>query len=91
MNSIKSAAIFHELAHIYRNRSQIQHDNSTSIMMNLIKSAALCNAAITRLPQNVENLQADLKLLCVDILKFVGARKTSTDLIQEAEKVFKKN
>ena len=89
-NSTKSAAIFHELANIYRNRSQIQHNNLTALMMNLIKSAALYNAAITRSPQNVKNLQDDLKLLCVDILKFAGAKNTSVDLIQEAEKVKQK-
>ena len=89
-NSTKSAAIFHELAHIYRNRIQVQDDNSTSIMMNLIKSAALYNAAITRSPQNLEELQADLKLLCVDILNFADAKQTSADLIQEAVKIKKK-
>ena len=89
-NSIKSAAIFHKMAHIYRKRIQVQHDNLTSIMMNLIKSAALYNAAIKRSPQNVEKLQADLKLHCEDILDFASAKQTSADLIQEAEKVKKK-
>ena len=88
-NSTKSAAIFHKLAHNYQNRIQVQHNNSTSIMINLIKSAALYNAAIKRSPQNVEKLQADLKLLCADILNFAGAEQTSADLIQEAEKVKK--
>ena len=83
----EAAIIFHEMAHIYRHRIQIQHDNSTSIMMNLVKSAALYNAAITRLPQNIEKIQADLKLLCVDILNFASAKQSSADLIQEAEKV----
>ena len=83
----EAAVIFHEMAHIYRNRIQIQHDNSTSIMMNLVKSAALYNAAITRSPQNIEKIQADLKLLCVDILNFASAKQSSADLIQEAEKV----
>ena len=89
-NPIKSVAIFHELAHIYQNRSQLQHGNSTSIMINLIKSAALYNAAITRSSQNVEKLQNDLKQLCVDILKFAGAKQTNADLVQKAERVKEK-
>ena len=89
-NPIKSVAIFHDLAHIYQNRSQLQHGNSTSIMINLIKSAALYNAAITRSSQNVEKLQNDLKQLCVDILKFAGAKQTNADLVQEAERVKEK-
>ena len=86
----EAAAIFHEMAQIYRNRIPIQHDNSTSTMINLIKSVALYNAAITRSPPNVEKLQADLKLLCVDILKYAGAKQTSADLMLEAEKVKEK-
>ena len=89
-NSTKSAAIFYKMAHIYRNRIPVEHDNLSSIMMNLIKSAALYNAAIKRSPQNVEKLQADLKLHCADILNFSGAEQTSADLIQEAEKVKEK-
>ena len=86
----EAAIIFHEMAHIYRNRIQIQHDDSILIMMNLVKSVALYNAAITRSPQNVEKIQADLKLLCADILNFAGAKQLSADLIQEAEKVKEK-
>ena len=86
----EAATIFHEMAHIYRHRIQIQHDDSISIMMNLVKSAALYNAAITRLLQNIEKIQADLKLLCVDILNFAGAKQTSADLIQEAKTVKRK-
>ena len=84
----EAAAIFHEMAHIYRNR--IQHDDLITIMMNLVKSVALYNAAITRSPQNIEKIQADLKLLCADILNLAGAKQTSADLIQEAEKVKEK-
>ena len=89
INATKSAAIFHEMANIYQKRSQLQHNNSTSIMTNLIKSAALYNAAITR-SQNIENLQSDLKQLCVDILNFAGTKQTSADLIQEAKQLKEK-
>ena len=55
-------------------------------MMNLIKSAAIYNAAITR-SQNASDFQVDLKQLCGEILKFAGATQSNADLVQKAEKV----
>ena len=91
-NSKKSASIFYEMAQNYQNRIQetsiiMNHDKPTSIMINLIKSAALYNAAIARSQNETNNFQENLKKLCVEILKFSGTKQTSADLMQEAENV----
>ena len=79
----KSAKLLHELGHIYHKRSQLQHDNSISIMMNLIKSAALYNAAITRSHQNFLKVTNRIKTFSKMLLRFPqNVDKFQTDLKQ---------
>ena len=90
-NETKSAPIFHKMALNYQTRppkisNMMDHDKTTLLMMKLIKSAALYNAAITR-SQNESDFQENLKRLCVEILKSSGTEQTNANLIQEAEKV----
>ena len=56
-------------------------------MVNLIRSATLLNAAITRKPNNMQNIKNDLKKLCSRILKQAGAKQLDADLIGFAGKV----
>ena len=56
-------------------------------MINLIKSAALYNAAIARESQNPKEIQRDLQQLCGDIINFAGAQQNNADLVQEAQNI----
>jgi len=54
----ESATILHKLAKIYDKRN---YESKTKRMICLIQSAALYNAAIVRLPDNVKEIKTDLK------------------------------
>ena len=71
----KSAQILHKLVKVYHKRS--------SGMFNLIRSAALYNAAIVRFPSNVVEVENDLRNLCKDAL--VKAANTNADLIERSK------
>ena len=58
-NPTEFAKIFHQMARLYQKQS--------SNMFSLIRSAALYNAALVRLPDNVSIIK-DLKLLCRDVV-----------------------
>ena len=75
----KSAEIFHQIGRIYRKRSPDK--------ISLIKSAGLFNAAIVRIPSNVDQVKSDLCELCQHILQQANAHKQNADLINQAEKV----
>ena len=56
-------------------------------MISLIRSATLLNAAITRKPNNVKEIENDLKTLCSHILKKASAKYLNADLIEFARKI----
>ena len=59
-------------------------------MVSLIRSATLLNAAITRKPNNTQEIKNDLKKLCFFILKKASAKQLDADLIGFAGKVEEK-
>ena len=75
----KSAAIFHELGKEYRARSPDQ--------FSLIKSAVLYNAAIARSPENVAEIENDLRNLCQHVLTIANAKIKNADLIAKSKNV----
>ena len=77
----QSAEIFHKLSQIYFERN---------IMVSLIRSATLLNAAITRKPSNIQEIKNDLNKLCFCVLKQAGAKQLDSDLIAAAAKVKEK-
>ena len=78
----QSAEIFYKLSQIYFRKNT---------MVNLIRSATLLNAAITRKPSNIlQEIKSDLKKLCFCVLKEAGAKQLDADLIAVAEKVEEK-
>ena len=50
-------------------------------MASLIRSATLLNAAITRKPNNMEEIKNDLKKLCSHVLKEASTKRLDADLI----------
>ena len=50
-------------------------------MVSLIRSATLLNAAITRKPNNIQEIENDLKKLCSHVLKEASAKHLDADLI----------
>ena len=68
----QSAEIFHKLGEIYFQRNT---------MVSLIRSATLLNAAITRKPNNIQEIKDDLRKLCFRILKEASAKQLDADLI----------
>ena len=83
----KSAEIIHKLGHIYQERAYVQQNITNLFMINLIKSAALYNAAMIRSPQIAKEIQRDLQQLCGDIINFAGAQQNNADLVQEAQNI----
>ena len=75
----KSAAIFHELGKEYQARSPDQ--------FSLIKSAVLYNAAIARSPENVVEIENDLRNLCQHVLTIANAKIEDADLIEKSKNV----
>ena len=74
----ESAQIFHELSQIYFERNT---------MVSLIRSATLLNSAITRKPNNIKEIENDLKRLCFHVLKTASAKHLDADLIGFAGKI----
>ena len=77
----QSAQIFYKLGQLYCNQ--------TTDMIKLIQSAALYNAAIARLPDNIYVIENDLKQLCNLVLSFANAKNLSADLIIASKQVKK--
>ena len=77
-NPKQSAEIFHKIGKIYFQRNT---------KVSLIRSATLFNAAITRQPDNMQEIKDDLKELCSHVLIEAGANKLDDDLITAAIKV----
>ena len=86
INPAKSAEIFHKLAAVYEKR---QPENIKDRMICLIKSAALFNAAILRSPDNVQQIQEDLKAFCANLVHEANAEIQDVDLIKKAQSVAK--
>ena len=59
-------------------------------MVSLIRSATLLNAAITRKPSNIQEIENYLKTLCSHVLKEASAKHLNVDLIGCAGKIEKK-
>ena len=59
-------------------------------MVSLIRSATLLNAAITRKPNNMEEIKNYLKKLCSHVLKEASAKHLDADLIGFAGNIKKK-
>ncbi|CAK8684796.1 unnamed protein product [Clavelina lepadiformis] len=81
-NPEKSAFIFYHLGLLYEERSK--QDNSINKKLNLIRSVALLNAAVTRQPGNKQFKQS-LKVFCSDLLKTANANVLDADLLRIAE------
>ena len=79
IDSKKSAKILHKLGQVYRTR--------TPDFICLIKSAALMNAAIARSPDNVKQIENDLKELCKHVLEIACAENKNADLVSYSELV----
>ena len=56
-------------------------------MVSLIRSATLLNATITRKPNNMQEIESDLKTLCSHVLKEASAKHLDADLIEFAGKM----
>ena len=78
-NYKESAKILHQLGKVYQKRN--------SDLFCFIKSAALYNAAIARSPDNVKDIQNDLKELCKQILEESKAENQQADLMQKSNQV----
>ena len=59
-------------------------------MLSLVKSVALHNAAIVRQPDNANDIDKDLKLLCSQVLREANATKKDADLIAKSKEVKQK-
>ncbi|CAK8674792.1 unnamed protein product [Clavelina lepadiformis] len=77
----KSASIFNNLACLYENNAENKRD--------LIKAAALFNAAIVRQPQII-TFQKNLKTLCRNILRVAEALKLEANLIEISQQLKEK-
>ena len=77
----QSAEIFYKLSQIYCQKNT---------MVSLSRSATLLNAAITRKPNNMQEIKNDLNKLCFGVLKEAGAEQLHADLIAAAAKVKEK-
>ena len=75
----RSSLVFHQLATEYKKLSPDK--------FSLIKSVGLLNAAITRKPANVFQIENDLSQLCRHILQQANAHKQSADLVKQAKTV----
>ncbi|CAK8692696.1 uncharacterized protein LOC143463520 [Clavelina lepadiformis] len=76
-NPKESAAYIHQLGLLYQKQSYHK--------INMVRSAALLNAAIVRQPDNVETIRNDLQQLCKNIFKMAKAKHIDEDLIKEAD------
>ena len=81
LNHRETALLLHQLGKVYHRRSANQ--------ISLIRSAVLYNAAIARAPENVTEIEENLKSLCEKILALADAKLTK-DLIQKSRAVKKK-
>ncbi|XP_076810289.1 uncharacterized protein LOC143453023 [Clavelina lepadiformis] len=73
----EAAKIFHKLGLAYMKK--------TNDKISLIQSAALLNAALARIPDNVEGIESDLRHLCSLVLKAAGAYDQTIDLTEKAK------
>ncbi|CAK8692691.1 uncharacterized protein LOC143462661 isoform X2 [Clavelina lepadiformis] len=76
-NPKESAAYIHQLGLLYQKQSYHK--------INMVRSAALLNAAIVRQPDNVQTIKNDLQQLCKIIFKMAKAKNIDEDLIKEAD------
>ena len=76
----KSAQIIHELGKAYRMRSP---DKKA-----LIRSAVLFNASRVRRPENLNEVEADLKELCSHVLELANRDTSEADLVGRASELF---
>ena len=81
-----SARLLHKLGRIYHKRGHPKVKRG-SVMISLIRSAALYNAAIARSPDNVEEIEQDLQQLCDDILVNANHAKTTRKAYMEEKHV----
>ena len=75
-NPAKAADIIHQIGKIYRKRSPDK--------VSLVKCTGLFNAAIVRLPCNVDQIESDLSEVCLHVLQLAKAKTQSADLIKKA-------
>ena len=80
-NPKKAAKVIHQLGRLYRSKSRDK--------ISLIRSAILFNAALARNPDNVADVEADLRELCEHVLVLAGARQKQADLINQSKIVRK--
>ena len=74
-----TAVLLHKLGQVYRKRSPD--------MLNLIKCAVLYNAALVRMPPNIQAIQENLQSLCNHILVLASAKIKNARLIEQAQTV----
>ena len=75
----RSVPILHELGKEYQSQSPDK--------FNLLRSAALYNAALVRSPDNAQEIESDLKQLCKHILSKADAKKQDVDLVAKSKEV----
>ena len=80
--SPQSFAVLHKLAQVYSKRNPDK--------INLIKCAALYNAAITRLTQDKQGIETQLTEFCKQTLIQANAKQLNIDLVSVAKAVKKK-
>ena len=73
----KTAEIFYQLALLYRKYSPDK--------FSLIRSVGLFNAAIVRIPENVDDIRKSLRDLCSHVFQLSGAHNKNVDLLKIAE------
>jgi len=79
-NVKQSAKIIHELGRVYRQRSPEK--------ISLIRSAVLLNAAVVREPENRDEVETDLRELCVHVLELANARNKKADLLLTSNSIY---
>ena len=80
----QSSPIFHKLAQVYQQRKP---EFLPDRMICLVKSAALFNAAIARSPENVQEIETNLKDFCTNVLHEANAKQQDADLVKQGNVV----
>ena len=81
-----SAKIFHQVGKHFQ---QMFRQQLNPNKISLIQCAGLLNSALARKPDNVDEIQQDLRDLCKNILKLAHAKNKDADLVGHAEIVKK--
>ena len=84
---VKTAQVFYKLGCIYANKAYDDPEENQKVCF--IRSAVFFNAAISRNPDNVDSIKADLHRLCSQILK-CAETTSDVNLIDISEEVQEK-